>query len=178
MKIDYVKIQGGDCEAFKLFYDDFFPSLCFYASKIIDDDVAACDITQDAFIYFWERRSVIHSLDAAKSYLFKCVKNRALNYLRDNHFNSVINPEKLEISFYYSDFIILDEVYRMIHRAVEKLPPQGRRVIELTLDGLKTTEIAEKLNISINTVKTLKSRAFKSMRVELRLLFFLLDIKF
>ncbi len=168
MEPDYSKIQKGDTTVFRQFFEDFFPSLCFFANKIVRDEEAAKDIVQDAFIYFWGKKQEIRTICAAKSYLFKYVKNRSLNYLRDDHSDHSIDPGNLDIRESYTDFLIETETFRLIHKAISLLPPQCRRVTEYTLDGLKNQEIAEKMNISVNTVKTLKSRSLKSMRDKLQ----------
>ncbi|SHF00773.1 RNA polymerase sigma-70 factor, ECF subfamily [Mariniphaga anaerophila] len=173
MGVEYKKIQDGNTPAFKEFFEDFYPSLCFFANKIVRDEEVSNDIVQDAFIYFWEKRIGIATLNAAKSYLFKYVKNRCLNYLRDDHSEHSIKPEDVKEHALYHDFVVEDETYRLIHKAISALPPKGKQVIELTLDGLKNQEIAECLDVSINTVKTLKLRAFKVLREELKDMSFL-----
>lgn len=56
--------------------------------------------------------------------------------------------------------IIEEEVHREIIAAIDKLPPERRRVVELSMVGYSQEEIAEKLNISVNTVKTQKRKAY------------------
>jgi len=61
-----------------------------------------------------------------------------------------------------------NEAYSLIYNAIQTLSPREKQVIELTLDGLKNPEIAKQLDVSVNTVKTLKSRAFKTLRAVLK----------
>jgi RNA polymerase sigma-70 factor (ECF subfamily) len=177
MESDFISIrsiQNGDITAFNQFFESFYPSLLFFARKYLHDEEASLDIVQDAFIYFWNKKKDIHSISAAKGYLFKYVKNRSLNYLRDNKGKEKIDPEKIESEIYFRDVIIEDETYQIIYKAIESLSPQGQQVIELTLEGMKNHEIASHLNISVNTVKTIKQRAFKTLRTELKTDFFTL----
>ena len=69
--------------------------------------------------------------------------------------------------------IIEEEVHREIIAAIDKLPPERRRVVELSMVGYSQEEIAEKLNISVNTVKTQKRKAYAFLREELQHLFVL-----
>lgn len=161
-------INNGEIASFKIFFESFHPSLCLFANKYLKDPDASSDIVQDAFIYIWSRREELQSISSAKSYLFKYVKNRSLNYLRDNELRSKINYELLSSEVFFRDTLIEEETYQIIYEAVRNLPPQGQKVIELSLDGLKNQEIADQLNITINTVKTIKLRAFNSMRKELK----------
>jgi RNA polymerase sigma-70 factor (ECF subfamily) len=96
------------------------------------------------------------------------VKNRCLNYLRDSERRKILNFEQLDSEIFFRDNLIEEETYQIIYEAIKTLPSQGQKVIEFSLDGLKIQEIAEKLNISINTVKTIKSRAYKALREELK----------
>ena len=48
------------------------------------------------------------------------------------------------------------------------MPPQTRQVIQLSLDGLKNSEIAERLGVAESSVHTLKKIAYKKLRVMLK----------
>lgn len=157
-----------DADSFKKFFESFYPSLCLFANKYLKDPEASLDIVQDAFVTIWNRRNEVQSINSAKSYLFKYAKNRSLNYLRDQEQRKRINFEQLDTEIFFRDNLIEEETYQEIYEAVRNLPPQGQRVIELSLDGFKNQEIADELNISVNTVKTIKLRAFKGLREELK----------
>lgn len=161
-------IKMGNVNAFKQFFESFYPSLCLFANKYLKNSDESRDIVQDAFVSIWNIRKDVHSINSAKGYLFKYVRNRSLNYLRDQKQRKSLNFEQLNSEIFFRDNMIEEETYRIISEAVGHLPPQGQRVIELSLDGFKNQEIAEQLNVTINTVKTIKLRAFKSMREELK----------
>lgn len=162
------KIRGKDLSGFEQFYKDFFPSLCVFAAKYLQDEEISQDIVQDAFLYFWKKNIHFWSNTSAKSYLFKYVKNRSLNYIRDRHLeNKEIIADK-ETDVYFRDMIIEAEAYQILYSAIVTLPKQGQRVIDLTLDGFKNREIAEQLGISVNTVKTIKRQAYQTLRGELK----------
>jgi len=161
-------IKMGNVDAFKQFFESFYPSLCLFTNKYLNDPDASHDIAQDAFLSLWNLKKDFHSIVSAKSYLFKYVKSRSINYLRDQKQRKCINFEQLGSDVFFRDNLIEEETYQTIYEAIRNLSPQGQRVIELSLDGLTNLEIAKQLNITINTVKTLKLRAFKSMRNELK----------
>lgn len=172
MSHDILLIQKGDSVEFKRLFDEFYPSLCFFANKIIQQKDIANDIAQDAFIQYWEIKSDFHSIQAAKSYMFKYVKNRCLNFLRDNHFDYSVNLREIEKIASTVDFTMENETYQMIYDAIKSLTPTGKRVIELSMDGFKNNEIAKYLSITVNTVKTIKLRAYKALRAKLKGNFF------
>ncbi len=160
-------IRKGDIKVFKKFFDGFYLTLCLYANKYLQDDDASLDIAQDAFIYFWNKKSDIYSISSAKAYLFKYVKNRCLNYLRDKKIRDRPYYEELESEIYFKDTIIAQETYELIYKAIQELTPKGRQVIELSLDGMKNKDIAAYLDVSINTIKTIKQRAYSALRIKL-----------
>jgi RNA polymerase sigma-70 factor (ECF subfamily) len=157
-------IRRGEEKAFKIFFESFYPLLTGFANKYLNDDEAAKDIAQDAFIYFWKKKEEIYSIPSGKIYLYKYVKNHCLNYLRDKRGMDSISLSALESEILYRDTVLEEELYHVIYKAMQLLSPQGRRVIELTLEGHRNSEIAEMLGVTINTVKTIKQRAFRNMR--------------
>lgn len=161
------RIKRGEVNAFKEFYLDFYPSLCIFANKYLEDEAASLDIVQEAFVYYWKKKNDFQTIDSVKAYLFKYIKNRSLNYLRDKKTRDRAVLEKMDSVLHYRDTLIETETYHLINKAISGLSPQGRRIIELSLDGLKNQDIADQLKISINTVKTIKLRAFKALRKEL-----------
>lgn len=164
-----------DKHSFQCFYESLYPLLCLFSNSYLNDKDVAQDIVQDAFFYLWNKRSDFNSVVSAKSYLYLHVKNRSLNYLRDKNIRLSIDLSRLGSELFYRDVLIEQEAYKKIMDAIRSLPPQGQRIIEMMLDGMKNQEIADELNISVNTVKTIKSRAFESLRKELKSnLFYLL----
>jgi len=161
------QIRRGDEKAFKRFFESFYPLLIGFAEKFLHDEDASKDIVQDAFVYFWNKKEDIYSIPSGKIYLYKYVKNHCLNYLRDKRGMDPMSLSALNSEIFYRDSILEEEIYDCIYKAIQILSPQGKVVMELTLDGLKNCEIAEKLGVTINTVKTIKQRAFKSIRMEL-----------
>lgn len=161
-------LKKGDVVGFKLFFESFYSSLCLFANKYLKDKDISLDIVQDAFLYLWNKNADFQSLNAAKSYLYQYVKNRSLNYLRDKDLRQRLELQNLQSETFFRDSLIEEETFKIISDAIRTLPPQGHRVIELSLDGFKNQEIADQLNISINTVKTIKLRAFAALRTELK----------
>jgi RNA polymerase sigma-70 factor (ECF subfamily) len=71
-----------------------------------------------------------------------------------------------------------EETYRIIYQAIYGLPHQSRKIILLSLKGYKNPEIAGELQVSLNTVKTLKKNAYRELRDKLKdhvFVFFLLN---
>jgi len=153
---------------FEDFFEEQYPSLCIFANNYLQDKAVSADIVQEAFVYVWSKREYVRDAAAAKSYLYKYIKNHCLNFLRDSKRHQEILKEQLESSEFYRDNLVERETYEIIYHAIKDLSSQNQQVIELSLDGLSNKEIAEKLNVTVNTVKTVKQRAFKSLRKVLK----------
>ncbi len=160
-------MRKRDPGVFKCLFESFYSSLCLFADKYLNDQEVSQDIVQDAFLYLWNNAD-FGSKNSARSYLYKYVRDRSLNYLRDKKLRQRKGFKEMESEVFFRDNVIEEETYQIIYDAIRTLSPQARQVIELSLDGLKNQEIADQLHISINTVKTVKGRAFAALRVELK----------
>ena len=128
---------------------------------------------QETFINLWEKRGIYSDMVYFKAYLYKSLYNNALFYLRQHKVSEDVDPGIEDDTESALNAIIEEEVHREIIAAIDKLPPERRRVVELSMVGYSQEEIAEKLNISVNTVKTQKRKAYAFLREELQHLFVL-----
>ena len=72
--------------------------------------------------------------------------------------------------------LMREEMYRALHQAVDELPERCRQVFKLHLQGKKNEEIAQILELSVETVKTQKKKAMYFLRERLGRLYYLLII--
>ncbi|PID89257.1 MAG: hypothetical protein CSB01_02945, partial [Bacteroidia bacterium] len=150
--------------------------LCAYGSRFITDQQIVADIVQEVFIKLWDRRKSFFSIFSLRTFLYTSVRNGCLNELR----NQKRKGKKVEISelsaFEDRDFIVEEEVYRMISMEIAALPPAMKQVFELSLLDLKVKEIAQLLNVSEFTVRNQRVSAKKKLQEKLKnwaFLFFL-----
>ncbi len=145
-----------------------YPRLLSYCLKYIDDRMIADEIVEDCMFYLWERRRDMEKVKDLKSYLYIMVRNKALAYLKEDR--KVVSMEIPEtISDFVDEYVLEEEVHAVLLNALKKLPEKCRRVFELScLDGLKYKDIAEDMNISINTVKSQRARAIELLRIQLK----------
>lgn len=83
MSVWVQKIKAGDKLVYKELFDEFYQTLCVFASKYLKDDAMAADVVQDTFIKFWEHHADFDHSIKIKSYLYTSVRNACLNILRD-----------------------------------------------------------------------------------------------
>ena len=167
------QFNKGNELAFKKLFDSFFRSSCAFVKRYIPDHEGVEDVVQETFINLWEKRGIYTDMVYFKAYLYKSLYNNALFYLRQHKVSEDVDPGIEDDTESALNAIIEEEVHREIIAAIDKLPPERRRVVELSMVGYSQEEIAEKLNISVNTVKTQKRKAYAFLREELQHLFVL-----
>ncbi|MDR2120409.1 MAG: RNA polymerase sigma-70 factor [Tannerella sp.] len=178
-RISVEKIKQGDADEFERMFRLYYKRMCIYAENIIEDCLEAEEIVCNMFVRLWEKREQLNIRVSLESYIVSSVHNAALNYLKhleiENRYREkvryrlkhidLLNPEGLDTPL--TD--MLDrELYEQIEKAIAALPPQCREVfVSHMMYELSYEEVAEKLNISINTVRTQITRAMKKMRAAL-----------
>ncbi len=174
------KLHSGESVAFREIFNIYYLPLCAYGYAFVKDEEVVGDFVQEAFLNLWNRRQGFHLLATIKSFLYLNVKNACLDWLK--HEAVKIRNER-ELSEYLLSgndeaLILENEIHDELYRALEELPEQSRRIVVMTMNGLSNQEIAMQLNISQNTVKTLKLKAYRVLRERLKnvhwLLLFLL----
>ncbi len=163
------KIADGDLKTYKSLFSYFFNDLVQFAEGFVFDIEVAKDIVQDVFIYFWENHAEL-KVKHLKSYLYTAVKNKSIHYInhlkvRDKHKVFLIN-NYLEL---HDDEIEYDpEILKQIKASLESLPKEMKRIFKAKyIYDLTVPEIAEDLEISVNTVKTQLKRARAAIREKL-----------
>lgn len=131
----------------------------------------AQDIVQDCFLQAFERWSTFQSVTHVRAALYTYVRNACISELRRETTKKAYHNMRLysthqEVETDAEDQLIWHETYRLLTNAIQNLPPQGKRVIQLSLEGMSNQKIADTLGISINSVKLYKSNAYKKIRKE------------
>lgn len=176
------RLNAHDQQAFEVVFHKYYAALCFFAYKFLRDEEAARDVVQEVFIRFFEKTYVFPNFVALKSFLYSCVQHRALNHLEKNNNRMALRErmrtDEVEENEYFHHQIEA-EIFEEIFAAIEKLPPECRRIFKMSyIDHLDIREITEQLNIAESTVKTQRQRAKKILREQLRHLYPLIVILF
>lgn len=154
------------------FYDRFYTALCVYVSKILPVPDAVEDLVQDVFISVWEGKRTFSDIKELTNYLYRACYNNALLYIRNHQIHdSILNGLPQEEDFEDEEMLyaltVKEEAIRQLYFYIEELPAEQRRIILLRIEGHSWDEIASRLGVSINTVKTQKSRSYKFLREKL-----------
>ncbi len=166
-KIIINEIKNGNKVVYESLFSDYYESLVSFAEKYTFDQQVSEDIVQELFIYVWEKASVIEIKVSLKAYFYQAIRNKCLNYLKSIKVQDKNNLLYIEAVIQGTDDADLydPELVLQIKEAIDELPSQMAKVFKLKiLNGLKQEEIAEELNISVNSVKTHLKRARTKLR--------------
>jgi RNA polymerase sigma-70 factor (ECF subfamily) len=159
-------------ELYKLFHK----RLRHFSRSITRSDEIAEEVVNDVFVKIWRHRDKIREIENITVYLYVAVKNQSLNIL------TLKAKELITESFNYFDIeleeavgspdelMITEELMKRMRKAVEDLPPRCKMVFKLIReDGLKYKEVAQILNISVNTIDAQMAIAVKRICTSLQL---------
>jgi RNA polymerase sigma-70 factor (ECF subfamily) len=165
------RVRAGDSAAFDAIFRQYYAHLVGYVQSLLRDQAAAEEVVQDIMLEFWRRRSTLAADVSLKGYLFQSARNRAFNHAR--HARIVRQSEPLLVHEQpqppAADAELAgEELSSAIQSAVAGLPPRCREVFELSrVDGLRYSEIAVALGISVKTVETQMGKALQVLRTRL-----------
>ncbi len=164
------RLRAGIQDAFDSVFRMYYAQLVGVAESMLREREAAEDVVQDVMVELWRRRENIVLETSLRAYLFRAVRNRALNHIRHLRVAPRAEPEAAElIAVPAADWDTLEkEMETALRQAVAGLPQRCREVFELSrVQGLKYTEIAEALSISVKTVEAQMGKAIRVLRERL-----------
>lgn len=173
IKSESTKFEKIDIDSI---FRKYYRPLCLYALHYLHIAEDAEDIVQDCLTEFLELSEKGRFVSDVKSYLFMMVRNRCFLVLKKEN---IIDRNR-----FISDFeeTLTDTEYKeqsfmeaRMWTAIDSLPDRCREAFLLCKrDGLKYEEVADRLGISVNTVKNQISKALKSIKGECRKIYFFL----
>lgn len=158
--------------------------LCFYALRFVESLQEAEDIVHSVFEKVLSRNVELEDAKSVNSYLLSAVRNSCLNHLSRKEVHSryvsawLKEAETSDEGGYVNSRIETEILWEVFSR-IEDLPEGCRQVFKMSyLDGLSNIEIADRLGISVNTVKSQKARSKELLRESLKDLFALAAVFF
>ncbi len=163
-------IRQHDKVAFEMLFKRYYKPLCRFAELILKDPGKSEDVVQEMFVKFWEQQSDLR-IDKLKSYLYRSVKNAALNLLDKSKriaYTDEDLPEDSHASYNSDHSIVTAELKDKIQAAIDSLPERCRLVFQLSRqEEMSQKEIAEHLDISVKTVENQMTKALQLLRERL-----------
>ena len=169
-------IKSGDERFLEVLFKLYYSRLCIYATTLIKIPDLAEEIVQETFIKLWENRALIKIDISFKAYIFRCVHNNCINYLKKSDvvrrqtkqmYDEIIYHNEVALQNFSSEIIdslVSEELESRLNNALNDLPTQSRKIFLMNrFDQSSYNDIAKELNISVNTVKTQMKRAIKKL---------------
>lgn len=171
------KIIQGNQGAFELLFKMYHKPLCNFARIYVKQFHIADEIVQETFISVWKAREQLDQNKSLNAYLYRSVHNHCINFIHTARVDKRLSDEyrnelayrtrmlETNLSDSYYDRLANDELELILNNAIDQLPTQCREIFILSrYHELTYKQIAEKLTLSVNTVKTQLSRALQKLR--------------
>lgn len=167
------KMVEGDKEAFRFFFEKYYPDLVNLVNLYLHDSMISEEIVQDIFIYLWEKKKQIKIESSLKSYLLRASKNKSLNYIRNEKIKLEIHGRLADLhkgAIEMPDSVMdTNQLRDVINAAICGLPERCREIYLMGKEkNMSYKEIADELGISVKTVEVQMGKALKKLREQLR----------
>ena len=169
------RLRDRDAGAMRELYDRYGRLVYSLIMRMVRNSAAAEDLVQETFLRVWNRMQAFdQERGALGPWVLTVARNRAIDYLRsaDARISAgSLDLDRLEHPAQFCDFedraLSLDRA-RRLKDAFEKLTPNQKTVVELAYyEGLSQTEMAERMQQPLGTVKTWVRSALKTLREQL-----------
>lgn len=167
------RVAARDESAFGQLYDRLAPILFQLAFRILQDAALSEDVVQDAFLQIWDKAGQYDSqLGKPLSWAATLTRHKAIDRLRAGERRRRFTEEagqdqeaRQEDSLAPDSPTQLQETAQGVRVALGSLPAEQRVAIELAFfDGLTQSQIAERLQIPLGTVKARIRRGMLQLR--------------
>lgn len=164
-----LKVAEGDQRAFRVIYDHYYHSIFAYALHLLKSELEAEDVAQATFLKLWLLGERLTKLQNLESFLITISRNHSLDLLRRGQLaekaKHALRLQWTESHNGTEEQVFLNDARQVLWNAVESLPPRQQQVYRLChLEGLKYEEVAQRLNLSILTVKSYMKLARHALR--------------
>ena len=150
------QIEGGDQAALTRLFERYSGLVFGVALRVLKDPSSAEDVMQEIFLQIWRSPLKFQGANGSMaSWLAVIARNRAVDFLRRRRPTDSIDEIPLASTTDLAAEAERHILMGRIREAVNKLPVDQRQALELAFfDGCTHTEIAQRLNHPLGTVKT------------------------
>jgi RNA polymerase sigma-70 factor (family 1) len=165
-----LRISEGDTNAFRHLFDRYYNVIYSASFRYLKVHELAEDMVQSSFLKIWEKRNSLTHVERFDDYLFRVAHNEMADHFRkhsrrDKHIQR-IRELFTEESGSPEELLISKQKRALIADVISNLPPQQQTAYKLSRDeGLSYQEIAERMQLSVNTVKVHISQALKTLKI-------------
>ena len=154
----------------RMLFDQYYRQMVVYAHEPTGSLPVAEDIVQEFFIRLWEEDYLEKaSEESLKSYLFVSIRNSCYTQLH----SKAAHIQKVQLTDVDIPLVAAEEmnskIVERVNEAIAQLPQHTAAVVDcILMQDMKYQETADRLGISINTVKTLLKKGMKQIREDLK----------
>ncbi len=165
-------LKKDDENAFSEIYSRYAGSLVGFASSKLFALEDSRDIIHDVFVKLWQERTQLKVDRDLKAYLFKLARYRIVDKIRKNitrrEYAAMVDSLAVRYEATIEQKIAAKEIAQSIETSLDELSPRVKEIYLLSREeNLSITEIADKLQLSEQTVKNQLSTALKHLRASL-----------
>lgn len=167
------KVSQGDGHAFKILYDHYRRLVYPRAMYLLKSDQLAEEVLQEVMLKLWQTAGRLTTDSNLAAYLTTLTRNRSFQLLRRQVLEAKTEMELgkgwTEHDNATEEEILLADTKKLLSDGIALLPPQQKMVYKLChIEGLKYEEAAEKMNLSVETVRSYMKLALRFLRAYLR----------
>ena len=174
------QLKQGDTKALGKLYDRYADSLFTYGSQFSSDRALVLDAIHDVFLNLYKYRKNLADTDSVEYYLMRSLKNCVLKSVKAKQSARVLNETNLNTvsETTFEDKLIGSEIQKeysyKLTKAMGNLSKKQRKSLFLRFtEGYSYDEIAELMNISVQSARTNIYRSIKTLRQNLQTIFLL-----
>ncbi|HEX9511714.1 MAG TPA: RNA polymerase sigma-70 factor [Puia sp.] len=164
------QVAQGNETAFKVIFDRHWDRLYNYMMALTKSPEVAEEIAADVFLKLWTGRELLPGIHNLEAFLLRVAHNKAMDFFavtaRNAKYQKIIFEAIRQPEVHGADYQILDkEAQVLLSEILSGLSLRRRLVFTLhRIEGLSHEEIAQRLNLSHQTVKNTMADAQRSLR--------------
>jgi RNA polymerase sigma-70 factor (ECF subfamily) len=170
------RVRRGDQQAFRQLFNQLYGPVRRHALSLVRDDATAEDVVQEAFVRLWDRRERLEDTTPPRAWLYRTVRNLALNLRRDaaTRQRLLSDPTVADSAAVPRPATLPDadisgrELGARLTAFIEALPPRQREALLLSrVEGLSHAEVAVAMECAPRTVNNHLVAALSTLRQRL-----------
>jgi RNA polymerase sigma-70 factor (ECF subfamily) len=171
-------VARGDVASFEALYDRYSSTLYAVLLRILGNPEDAQEVLQEAFVKAWTNARMFDAARGSEvAWLISIARSRGIDRLRsrkvrtdrENDAGREVSIRATHVHSTGADMAIQSQERIAVRGALAELPVAQRKALELAyFEGLSQTEIAERLQEPLGTIKTRMQLGMKKLRESLR----------
>lgn len=165
--------RNDNIKAYDQLFERYFGPLYNFSVNYVKDAAVAEELVMDLMFTLWRKRHELRIHGEVENYLFRALKNVMFNHVRKRQLvvtGVELSMEQHPVEEKSADHELhckdLDQIYQL---KLNQLSPQRRKIFKLSREeDLTYPQIAEKMSLSVNTIKTQMLVSIKYLRETLK----------